>query len=71
MNFNPMDLILIKEYLYHVNSQEFDIISKFINKLLDIQNKGLPKEIREQMHDKGKYFNWKNKLIELALKSGK
>lgn len=71
MNFNPMDLILIKEHLYHNNSVQYKLVSEFIDRICDIQRDGLPDEIREKMHDKGKYFDWKNQLIELALKGGK
>ena len=71
MNFNPMDLILIKEALYDVNSIPFNIISSFISKLMDIQiepNKNLPNGLKENL---GTLFFKKQEMIEHAYQIAK
>lgn len=70
MNFNPMDLILVKEHFYDIKEDEYDTIGNFISTLIDLQAHGIPEKLREKMHNNGKYFDWKQELIDLALKGG-
>lgn len=65
-----MDLIHIKENLYELNSVPYDVVSSFIDKLIEIQkNPQLIKEL-EKRDDQGYWdrFFEKQELFNLALK---
>lgn len=65
MNFNPMDLILIKEhFLGCCNEKE---ISKFINILIDLQSEGVQDNELKSKLSNCNFFE-KNEMIELAYK---
>lgn len=71
MNFNPMDLIIVKELFYRYNAIPFQIISQFINKLTDLQAQP---EILEGMPLDDKTKEWlrtfllKQEMIEHSYK---
>jgi len=73
MNFNPMDLIKIKETFYKNDSIPYNHISEFIALLLDIQAKYINLKyitIKEFGTDNGYWdkFDKKQEMIELAYK---
>ena len=68
MNFNPMDLIKLKESIYEKNSIPFDVITKFISKLIDLQNEQyhqFPNNIKDVLSSD---FFKKQEMIEGAFK---
>jgi hypothetical protein len=72
MLFNPMDLILLKELFYDVNSIPFNIVASFINKLLDLQNKtALGRVTEEEQNVLGALFFKKQEMIEFAYQIAK
>ena len=65
MNFNPMDLILIKEHFTGCfNERE---VSKFINILIGLQSDGIHDTPLKEGLSKTAFFQ-KNEMIELAYK---
>lgn len=72
MNFNPMDLIKIKETMYEHNSKEFSIISDFINILINLQSEQYHRfkeiNIKKVL---GNDFFLKQELIERAYQMAK
>ena len=63
MNFNPMDLINLKEKFCPSNHLDFKAITKFIGWLLDIQKDGLSEMMKETL---GEEFIKKQEMIEMA-----
>jgi hypothetical protein len=71
MNFNPMDLIKLKEALYARDSEEFNAITDFITKLVDIQCDWKEKDFKVLGETYGKSFVNRQKMIEHAYKISK
>ncbi len=65
MNFNPMDLIKIKEFFYK-RDDKFDVITEFISLLIDLQCQGATLNNTPIGKELGKDFFLKQILIELG-----
>jgi hypothetical protein len=65
MNFNPMDLIHVKEHFYpSLTNMELKAIEKFISLLIDLQKEGIiDTDLKKNL---GSYFFKKQELIEIA-----
>ncbi len=63
MNFNPMDLINLKEAFCPNTHPDFKAITKFISWLIDIQQNGLSDEMKKAL---GKNFELKQEMIQKA-----
>lgn len=72
MNFNPMDLIKIKEFLYDPNSIPYKNITNFIDSLVELQlNLGTGRITEEEQQVMGFNFFIKQEMIENAFQIAK
>ena len=63
MNFNPMDLVNLKEKFCPSSHPDYKAITKFISWLLDIQKNGISDMMKEAV---GEEFEKKQEMIEMA-----
>jgi len=72
--FNDLDLILLKEHFYKVESKEFKVISQFIAKISNMDHKIVWRDIVNEKRCKykyGKYFIEKQEFFNKALQLAK